>query len=458
MLLRSFFFFLIILFTSVTIFSQVIVVDNLHVTIEEIEESVEDEILLSVRKALEKYEKFAGLIAVDNKKVTLKAIEEFNALFKTNALIYSDITKKASVITCENYSALIYTYLDKQGVEFDMFSAVVDGIEYDEKSGTYSIDVLSRKYLFNGIDDQHKPFYCNQARVFNLRFTFEISESDLTVAKISKIQGNLIKECVNKSFIMAPYIRVGKGNVHIQSAIFSNPDFSNLQVDFVVGSSFSSGVKFQNSLNQKGNFFITYGAAYSKTNLKGRWNGSFSRDEVDAEGNMYNETMQLINSSEEIKIQAIEIPFGVKFRIGQWSSFHLFLEPFIEGAFRISRPGSRAHFKGEAISYGVYPNGEVVLFNLDESDNLKPSKIDEINTVKTANLRLFAGSVFSTQYIITSKIGIELSVDYKFGLNKTNLAYNTNNNSLELINLSELYFTDYKLSSWGIQLSMLLKL
>lgn len=451
--------FFVIFFAPGLINSQVIVVDNFHVLIEDIDEETVDEVLLSVRNGIKKYEHLADLLDESNKDVTVNTVEEFNELFKRNALIYSDITTKPSVITCDNYSRLVYTYLDKRGVKFNMFSAVIDGIDYDKESGIYTIDVLSRKYLFNGINDNYKPFYCKKGRTFNLRFTFEINEKKLEVAKISKIQGNLIKECKNKNFVINPYSRVGSGKVRFHSSDFFENELSGLNVDFESVRTFSAGIKFGRNLNKQNNILLTLGAGYSRIDLKSKWNGFFEYDDIDEEGVEYNKISQLSNGLESIRLQYIEVPVGVKFRIGDWSSFHMFIEPFVEMKFGINRTENNVHFTGESITYGVYPSGEINFLDMNQ-DNLLPTEIGMTSSVNSNNLMFLAGTMLSTQYFVNNHLGIELGVDYKFGLsrlleNRDDVDYYPDDDTINLVNFSEIYLDNLQLSQWGLELGII---
>jgi hypothetical protein len=443
--------------TNATLNAQVIVIDRYSFSVDDIDEKTEDELLLTVRKAIKKYDKFADLLDDQTMGVSQEAINRFKKLFADNATVYNDVSRRAYTVNYSEYATQINDYLKKDGVKYDIFSASVGDISYDS-TGYYYIDVLTRKYLFNGLNSEKEPFYCKSGRTFNMTFTYAIPEDDLGDAKILKINGNLVKECQDKLLIFQPTIGYSMGIVNRTSSDFFQSSLTGLNSDYKLMNNFRSGFLLQKSLNKRNTIFATAGILYQLSQMKSQWNGFFLAEKTDDEGAIFNHLTQISNGVETGKIHGLNIPVGLKFRVADWSSTYLFVNPSFNVNFPIL---GKFDFEGDLISTGVYESGETILFNLNDNV-LTPDRLEYEADLKNKKLNFSTGVEVAFQYIFNSNTALEIGLEFQYGLNSmisssSNMAFYPDNLLENGLSFTEAYAKKINQTSFGLKISWIFK-
>ena len=389
--------------------AQVIIVDSYYFLMDEIDDNTVDELIGSVRKAVKRYDKFADLIDDQTMKVSQDAIDQFKGLFAQNARVYNDISNRSYIVNYSDYASQINDHLE-DGVDFDMFSASVEGIAYDS-AGYYEVDVLTRKYLFNGINEEKKPFYCKSGRTFNLRFTYAVPEDDLEEAKILKIQGNLVKECANKPFIVAPEITFGFGDLKYDPSNFYQRDLPYLNLSFNSVATISGGVNFQKPISKRNKFFLSVGAAYEYMRVQNIWNGFYSYGDADVDGTPFTRATQLSDLQEVGNFHAIKLPIGFKYRLLDRAPLHVFFSSGISGHFIVA--GSFSH-TGNFVTTDYYGN-RTVSPNFS-GGRLNPSSLSYTSAVQNRRIGMVVSSDLTAQYVLDDSFALDFGFRFSRGV------------------------------------------
>lgn len=432
---------------------QIIVIESRHFLVNDIEEDVVDELLVTVNEEIKKYSYLAKMTNLD------KSANGFANLFSSDAQIYDDISKSPLAIHHDEYIALAKKYFTEEGIQFKMVSAFVRGIEY-HADGFYTIDVTSRKHLHSGIDQYDKGYYCKTGRNYNLRFTFRIDKDDLSVAKIQSIQGNLVKECQDKSLLLSLISKASMTSVQFDESSFYKENLNTFSYNQINNSQFGIGVKLHRALSPKSNIFLGAGVFYSATHITNLWNGFYAFPDEDVEGTPITKFTQILNGMEAIKIESLELPLGLIIRLRQWSKCALFVEPTLNLGFNLMNNRTNHSFKGEWVQYDIDEEGDVV--SLNSSDGIPQAT--QISSSENLELRPFvisSGVNFHIQYYLTNEIALVFGAQSQYYINSFFQVQNksvlpddilTNNESL-----TNQYLNDTTAISWGIHLGLTYK-
>ncbi len=432
---------------------QVIVVESRHFLVNDIEEDVVNELLMTVNNGIKKYSYLAKMNNL------AASSDEFANLFTLDAQIYSDISESPISINYDEYISLAKKHFEKEGIKFKMISAFVKGIEYHSE-GFYTIDVTSRKHLHSGIDQHDKAYFCKTGRNYNLRITFRIEENDLKATKIQSIQGNLVRECQDKTLLMSLLSQASMNTIQFAESSFYQERLRNLNYNSIGNSQYAIGIKLHKSLSPKNNFFFGTGVFYSKINVTNLWNGFYSYPDQDVEGSLITKFTQVSNGTEKIEIESLEIPLGLKIRLRQWNKCALFIEPAFNFGINLNNNRTNHSFSGEWIQYDIDEDGNIASLNafeglpqateISSSDNLTPRPYAISSSLN-----------FHIHYYLSNEIALVLGAQTQYYINSFFQAQNqallpndilTNNKSL----MSQ-YLSDSRTISWGIHLGLTYK-
>lgn len=436
-----------------TTICQIIVIESRHFLVNDIEEDVAEKLLMTVNKEIKKYSYLAKMTNLE------KSADGFANLFASDAHIYDDISESPLAIHHDEYIALAKKHFVEEGIQFKMVSAFVRGIEY-HADGYYTIDVTSRKHLHSEIDQYGKAYYCKTGRNYNLRFTFRIDENDLSVAKIQSIQGNLVKECQDKSLLMSLISKASMTSVQFDESSFYKENLNTFNYNPINNSQFGIGLKLHRALSPKNNIFLGAGIFYSTTNITNLWNGSYAYPDEDVEGTPITKFTQILNGKEAIKIESLELPLGLKIRLMQWEKCALFVEPTLNLGFNLMNNRTNHSFNGERIQYDIDEEGNIS--SLNTSDGIpQTSQISSSENLAPRPFVISSAINFHIQYYLTNEIALVLGAQSQYYINSFFQVQNqsllpddilTNNESL-----TNQYLNDTKTINWGIHLGLTYK-
>ena len=434
---------------------QIILVDSYYYVTDEIDEDTQEKIIDSVEDALKDYVKYAGL-AEEEGGVSQANINRFKNLFASNARILKDYSSLPGQINFSDYAGEIFEYLSEEGLKFDMYGALIDVISYDS-TGYYQVDIVTQKFVYNGLQSDRAPFYCKKGRRYKLLMSYRVPADDLSVAKIEKISGTLEEDCDESRVRISVGANGGYVQTRLEATDFKEVNMPNLSIKSVNGSEIGVGLRLQYPIVKSKALYVSVGGFYQYTEQDISIGGTFQHPQTDVNGDTYRRLSTISNGIETLKIGSAVIPVGLRWHAWGKEPFYFFIDGY--GTVAVPLHG-KSEFVGEGVFSGIYPDGRIEQFNVTETeivpDNLvfnnKPDT--RINYSFTAN--------FSFQYAVTPNWAIETAVSYTHGL--SNLL-RTDNPAEEypLMNngtrsLTEAYTEDFMTRHYRLYFGMIYKL
>lgn len=410
--IQTFFFIWLFCCARLPLGAQVFVVDSYYFTIDDIEDKTIDELIESVKQTIIQYDSYAKLLDEDTRTVTQRALNRFKNLFEFNARIYDDLSGSSYEMNYSDYASRVLEHLEEEGVNFDMYGALIDQISYDS-AGYYNVDVITEKYVYNGLEDNNKPFYCRKGRIFRLKFTFTLPEKDIKNARITKITGILAKDCEDRVpvfFIQGQY-RKGFGQVDLSD--FYRENMSGLNWDKPDIWAISVGASVQYPLDKTDGFFLTGGIHYHSWKLSQTLNGAYTFRTEDHEGVPIDKLVQLSNAIEEAQFELLNVPIGIKYKWLDQDPIYAFVDVAFSFNFPIQQSGD---FTADANYSAVYDDGTIEFLNF-QNGLVVP---DEYKISTTHEPKLFYDLRISPsfQYVLGQNMALEFGIDYSFGLSE----------------------------------------
>lgn len=451
-----------VLFTylSLSLAAQVMVYDGNSFTIDEIDDETVDHLIETVTNAIQNYGSWATMLDANNQAVTSKSLKNFKSLFERNAKVVDDLSLESNKMHYADYAGKVLEFLEEEGVRFNMYGALIDQIAYDS-TGYYEVDVITEKYLYNGLEDNNKRFYCRNGRIFRLKFTFSIPEDDLDIAKILQIKGQLARDCEDKVPVFHIGLQTGTTFFkNTESEIFET-NFPELDWTTIPTLQFGFDVDLQYPLDGKDRIFFILGANFRQYKLSNRFSGVYH---TPLEEGIGVESVQFTKLEEDIKSMTIEVPLGLRVNILNKDPLYIFADAlfsanipvYTRGTFDANIVYSKTINDVIMIDERSLNNGVITPYSI-------PAEGEElalIPDVKT-NYAVQFGPTF--QYILGQSFAFQVDIKYKYGLSswfnhkKENFFVGQTDDDVWLGGLSQIYASRAKVNSFGIHLGVIYK-
>lgn len=442
---------------SLMLSAQVIVYDGNSFTVDKIEEDIVEELIKTVKKAIVDYDSWATLMDEQQKEVTAESLQKFKNLFERNAEVVDDLSKEADRMNYADYAGKVFEFLQEDGVRYNIYGAMIDQISYDS-AGYYEVDVLSEKYVYNGLERNNKPFYCRNGRIFRIKFTFLIPENDLTIAKILRIKGKLARDCEDRVPVLSIGGQVGVSSFKPSTNRFFNNNLSN--VEWTTISKIQAGLDFgvQYPIDKKDFVFFTFGVNYRFNRLESRFSGSYSNRSENEEEVAFDRFVQFVSLKENIRANVLQIPLGLRFNIVNKDPLYIFLD----GGVGVNIPfKSSGTFAASIIYSGVYDDGTTEIFTL-ENGIITPEKLS-YSIEPDMKVNYFAEFGPTLQYILGRDFAFQVGFKYQLGLsswfNHTEESFFIAEevSSFRKGSLLEIYTDKTKVNTFGLQIGIIYK-
>ena len=444
-------------FICTTLNSQVIVYDGNAFTIDYIEEDIVEKLIKTVRTSIQNYNNWATLVDQQKKEVTTESLQKFKSLFERNAQIVDDISKSTEKLNYADYAGKVFEFLGKDGVRYNIYGAMIDQISYDS-AGYYEVDVLSEKYVYNGLESDNKPFYCRNGRIFRIKFTFHIPKEKLDVAKINRIKGELARDCEDRVPVYSFGLQAGTMTFDNSANDFFKNNLADINWRTTPQFQFGADLGFQYPIDKRDRVFFILGASYRKNSFENLFSGSYSKQAVDAEGIPFDRFVQFTALKEKVNADILQIPIG--FRINFFNKDPLYI--FVDANFGINIPfNSTGEIDMNIVYSGVYPDGTTEIFSLEDgmirpeffSSSLEPQ-------LKTNYFLEFGPTL---QYVLGNDFALQIGLKYQLGLTSwyeheaTPFYVGNTGSTIWEGSLSEVYAKESKTNSFGIQIGFIYK-
>lgn len=441
---------------SFNCFSQIIVIDSYFYLADEIGDDTLDEIVESVEDAMSDYVRYAGL-AEGEAGVSQANLNRFKNLFASNAKILDDFSATPGQLNFSDYAGEIFEYLNEEGLKFDMYGALIDVISYDS-TGYYQVDIVTQKFVYNGLQTDKRPFYCKKGRRYKMLMSYRIPVDDLSSAKIYKINGTLEEDCESNSPRITGAVMINSIEQDFETSSFWEDELKNMSFTPAASFEIGLGARIHYPITKSKSLYAALGGFYTYSSQKVNLSGFYETSKTDIEGVPFTQENTIGNGVEEVKLGSVQIPLGIRWHTLGKEPFYLFTD--IYGSAKIP-----LHIKSttslDRISTQFYDDGTVIRPN-DTSEGIVPD-ILFLESVPETKINFAATVAFSFQYAVGSNLAIETAISYTRGLTdilnegvyQENYPINDENH-LENSFLSN-YTRDYKNNTFGLQIGLIYK-
>lgn len=490
---------------------SVIVSPNLDFEELEIPENIFDQLVETSKKVMQNYNNTASLFDRDKDRVSQAAIDRYIDNFSDNAKIVDDFSPRLlNDRNVRNYASQVLDYLPKEGVQFEMRTARIRDVVYDE-TGYYEVEVQANKTLYNGVNLDNSTFKCKTGRGYFLKFYIVIYKEEIQNGKIRKIDGSISRQCEDANATFGLYARGGSDLLNLSSFNGNTPPsgvtYQDAKADFELNTNVSVvgsvGFTFNIPITKKEQFFLSLNAGYSLFQLKTTAIGTyFFKEDESTNTNVINvsgipnefryDKFVRMNIAEKNAVHGVELPLGFKYkktfqdndRLNLGASI-LIVPSFQFGNTTSVAVGDLAYWANlDFINGGVNDDGANLGINFQDhinDDELSPFGIGEVDVEAIEDLNPVLefetafGLRFSpyVQYAVSNdkKKWLELSVEYNHGL--TNVFIHTEEDipflsdvDDDLLDIPAEYensllsssFSNSKLNTISLRLSFLFKL
>ena len=502
------------IFCSTVIEAQRLQVLNKHLwdnTELNISESEYNRLVETTEEVMQQYYSNASFIDETAGRVTQKSINELRKAFLGNAKIKDDLANRTrDDRNFNDYGSRVLDYLGDDGIKFEMRSASIDNIFYDE-AGYYQAEVKTVKTLFNGLDFNDKPFKCKTGRKFFLKFIIQIEEDNIGEGGIARIAGSQQSGCKDAQSLVGLNLRYGQdfigtsgfeGNIN---PLYTNDNFADFSMEVQSISVFSIGGSYNFPISKEEAFYLSANVNYSIYNINTDIKGTYSFKQGDNNGgvnlespdnwNLYKH-VRVAAASEKTVLQTLEIPVGVMYRKSLRTK-----DQFFFGAYLLFVPtvqlsqSATVDIGAEDIDYwlgaGNGSSNSNLGLTIEFSEGGSPSfgsaetpfGNGNLNESLSGNPTVSAKTAFSVrispfvQFVLDSKekILLEVALDYTHGLTDflehtengellvpdeaNSLNTNTINSSIDASQtILQSYFSKSNISTLGLRLGIIYKL
>lgn len=312
---------------------SVIVSPNLDFEELEIPENVFDQLVETSKKVMQNYNNTASLFDRDKDMVSQAAIDRYIDNFSDNAKIVDDFSPRLlNDRNVRNYASQVLDYLPKEGVQFEMRTARIRDVVYDE-AGYYEVEVQANKTLYNGVNLDNSTFKCKTGRGYFLKFYIIIDKEEIQSGKIRKIDGSISRQCEDANATFGLYARGGSDILNLSSFNSNTPPngvtYQDAKADFELNTNVSVvgsvGVSFNIPITKKEQFFLSLNAGYSLFQLQATAKGTYFFEEDEStnanEINVSGVPTQFrydkfvsMNIEESNTVHGVELPLGFKYK------------------------------------------------------------------------------------------------------------------------------------------------
>ncbi|MGK0365091.1 MAG: opacity protein-like surface antigen [Saprospiraceae bacterium] len=445
-----------VLFLTLNSFSQIIVIDSYFYLADEIGEDTLDAIVDSVEDAMRDYVKYAGL-AGEGEGVSQVNLNRFKNLFASNARILDDFSETPGQMNFSDYAGEVFEYLNEEGLKFDMYGALIDVISYDS-TGYYQIDVVTQKFVYNGLQTDKRPFYCKKGRRYKMLMSYRIPVDDLLSAKIHKINGTLEEDCDGNSPRITGAVMLNSVQQKFETSSFWNNELRNMNFTPAASYEIGVGARVHYPITKNKSLYAALGAFYTLSSQKVNLSGFYEAQKTTSEGIPYIQENIISNGVEEIKLGSVQVPLGIRWHTFGKEPFYLFTD--IYGIAKIPLHVNSTTSL-DKVSTQFYEDGTVIRPN-DTNAGVVPDMLF-LETTPETRINFAVMAAFSFQYAVSSNWAVETAINYTRGL--TNIldegAYRENypisdEDYLENNFLSN-YTQDYKNHTFGLQIGIIYK-
>lgn len=459
------------------------------------------------KEVMQKYYQYATFLDSNSKRVTQSSIDQFKEIFTDNAKLIDDLSPRLlDSRNFANYASRVQDFLLREGIKFSMFAATIRDVSYDE-AGYYKVEVQTNKTLYNGLNFNNSILRCRTGRVYFLRFTLYIDETDLDDAKISKITGEIKRRCEDANASVGFNIGGGAdvglssfGNIAAPSGVtysgvpssgqdeVENPFNVTTKTSMV----FSGGFSFNYPITKQEKLFLSVNAQYAWYRLGSNITGTYSFDDTNQSENMvdatephtYTKNVTFNEASQSVNLHTVEIPVGVMYRQGLSGNDRLFF-----GTYATFVPtlvlSSSSTFKARGINYsanidlektnrGLYfPHGSgLTEFGIGSANDVNNDQsftsFVETNTALGVRLSPFVHLVMNEKENLLLEIALDIDYDFtdilvhgdspvKF-LPDDDDNLDIKDDELQSADIYKSFFNSSKLSTIGIRVGGIYKL
>lgn len=313
---------------------SVIVSPNLDFEELEIPENVFDQLVETSRKVMQNYNNTASLYDRLEGRVNQQAINKYIENFSNNAKIVDDFSPRLlNDRNVRNYASQVLDFLPKDGVQFEMRTARIRDVVYDE-AGFYEIEVQTNKTLFNGINLDNSTFKCKTGRRYFLKFYIVINKDEINIGKIREIDGSISRQCEDANATFGVYARGGSDVFNLSSFTSSSAprgvvyrdDNTNFELSTNASVVGGVGFTFNLPLTKKEQFYLSLNAGYSLSQFQSTASGTYSFEEDESTNS--NKVLDLpiapnqyryfkfvrMDVTENNTIHGVELPLGLKYK------------------------------------------------------------------------------------------------------------------------------------------------